>query len=129
MEGVSMKKGAAYARYSTNKQTENSIEYQLTQILKYCSENGITIVATYTDEGQSYKEILDKLDGALGKRGRPIGSNSLHSILTNERYIGVYTWNKRRVKILRKWAGGKPNPNCVRIEDAIPPIIDTATFR
>ena len=266
-----MKKGAAYARYSTNKQTENSIEYQLTQILKYCSENGISIVATYTDEGQSgtntdragfqqlvaaakrrefdavviydisrgsrdvadwfafrkemtllgievisatgqhlgdltnsqdflmelltvgmgqvevlntrqksldgvavrakegaflggvpplgydvvdgcytinpaearlvetifdmyadghsYKEILDKLDGALGKRGRPIGSNSLHSILTNERYIGVYTWNKRRVKILRKWAGGKPNPNCVRIEDAIPPIIDTATWK
>lgn len=266
-----MKKGAAYARYSTNKQTENSIEYQLTQILKYCSENGISIVATYTDEGQSgtntdragfqqlvaaakrrefdavviydisrgsrdvadwfafrkemallgievisatgqhlgdltnsqdflmelltvgmgqvevlntrqksldgvavraregaflggvpplgydvedgqytinpaearlvetifdmyadghsYKEILDALDGALGKRGRPIGSNSLHSILTNERYIGVYTWNKRRVKLLRKWAGGGPNPNCVRIEGAIPPIIDEGTWR
>ena len=266
-----MKKGAAYARYSTNRQTENSIQYQLSQIRQYCAQNGITIVATYTDEGQSgtntdragfqalvsaakrhdfetvviydisrgsrdvadwfsfrkdmtllgvevisatgqklgdltnsqdflmelltvgigqvevlntrqksldgvavraregvflgglpplgyaivdehyvinpeearlvetifdmyadghsYKEILAALDGATGKRGRPIGSNSLRSILTNERYIGTYTWNKRRVKLLRKWAGGGPNPNCVRIEGMIPPIIDEGTWR
>lgn len=46
------KSGAAYTRYSTNRQTENSIQYQLTQILRYCSDNGISIVATYTDEGR-----------------------------------------------------------------------------
>lgn len=265
-----MKKGAAYARYSTDRQTENSIAYQLTNIQKYCAEHDILIVATFTDEkrsgtntdregfqqlvaaakrhdfetvviydisrgsrdvsdwfsfrkqmtllgievisatgqklgdltnsqdflmelltvgmgqvevlntrqksidgvavkakegvflggtpplgyditngqyiinpeeakaveiifdmyadGYSYKDILNAVKGVTGKRGRPIGSNSLHSILTNERYIGVYTWNKRRMKILRKWAGGKPNPNCVRIEGAIPPIIDNATW-
>ena len=44
---------AAYARYSTSNQTENSIEYQLTKIREYCKENGITIVSTYTDEAQS----------------------------------------------------------------------------
>ena len=44
-------KAAAYARYSTDKQTENSIEYQLQEIRKYCDVNGIEIVATYTDEG------------------------------------------------------------------------------
>lgn len=76
--------------------------------------------------GKSYNEIIDKLRGlgARGKRGRPIGKNSLRSILTNERYIGVYFWNKRRMKTLGKWAGGEPNPNAVRIEGAIPPIID-----
>jgi site-specific DNA recombinase len=78
--------------------------------------------------GGSYDEILASLGGALGKMGRPIGKNSLHSILTNERYIGVYTWNKRQVKLFRQWAGGGPNPNCVRIEGAIPVIIDDLTW-
>lgn len=29
---------------------------------------------------------------------------------------------------MRKWAGGKPNPDVVRIEDCIPPIIDKEVF-
>lgn len=74
--------------------------------------------------GKSYDYIVDHLAGACGKRGRPIGKNSLNSILQNERYIGVYTWNKKKCKIMRKWAGGAPNPNATRIEDAIPRIID-----
>ena len=56
--------------------------------------------------GKSYNDILAAVSGAVGKRGRPLGTNSLHSILTNERYVGVYTWNKRKVKLFRKWAGG-----------------------
>lgn len=262
-------KACAYARYSTDRQTENSIEYQLTKIREYCVEHDITISATYTDEaesgtntdrpgfqamlaaarrrefdavviyditrgsrdvgdwftfrktmmlldirvisatqalgdltngndflvellsvgmghrevletrqksiagvavkakdgvflggtaplgynivkqayvvdpveaeavktifrmygeGKSYDAILDAVKHVSGKHGKPLGKNSLHSILTNERYIGVYTWNKRSVKRFRKWAGGKPNPNCVRIEGAIPAIIDQSTW-
>lgn len=260
---------SAYARYSTDKQQKNSIEYQLTEIRKYCDEKGITITATFTDEaesgtnmdrpgfqamvaaarrgefeavviydvtrgsrdvgdwfqfrkqmmllgvkvisatqplgdltnsndfllellsvgmgqrevletrqksidgvavrakqgvflggypplgydvvngkyvinpseartvrtifklygeGKSYDAILEAVSGAYGKRGRPLGKNSLHSILTNERYIGVYTWNKRKMKLFRQWAGGGPNPNCVRIEGIIPEIIDKNTW-
>lgn len=78
--------------------------------------------------GGSYNDILSAVKGFKGKKGASIGKNSLHSILTNERYIGVYTWNKRCVKMLGQWAGGKPNPNCVRIEDMIPPIIDKNTW-
>ena len=74
--------------------------------------------------GKSYNEILDALHGMRGKRGQPLGKNSIPTILSNERYIGVYTWNRRRMKLMRKWAGGKQNPKCVRIENAIPPIID-----
>lgn len=261
-----MRTAAAYARYSTDKQTENSIAYQLMEIQKYCVEHEILITATYTDEGQSgtnmerpgirqlmddakhrrfecvviydisrgsrdvgdwfafrkqmillgidvisasgqklgdlmdsqtflmelltvgmgqaevlntrqksidgvavkakqgvflggvpplgydvvdgkyvinpveaetvckifdmyadgksYAKITEACKGTLGKRGRPIGANSLHSILTNERYIGVYTWNKRRVKMMRKWAGGALNPDVIRIEGVIPSIIE-----
>lgn len=266
-----MKTAAAYARYSTDKQTENSIAYQVTKISQYCAEQEIQIVATYTDEaqsgtntdragfqrliaaagrhefdvvviydisrgsrdvgdwfsfrkhmlllgievisatgqrigdvtngtdfmmelltvgmgqmevlntrqksidgvaiqakqgkflggtpplgydvlngqyvineteaktvrlifdlyatGHSYGEIIGALDGQMGKRGRPMGVNSLHNILKNERYIGVYTWNKRQMRLMRKWAGGKPNPNCVRLEGMIPRIINDSTWK
>lgn len=78
--------------------------------------------------GKSYDYIIDHLDGALGKRGRPIGKNTLNGMLQNERYIGVYTWNKKKYKIMRKWAGGQLNPNVERIEGAIPRIIDDDTW-
>lgn len=74
--------------------------------------------------GESYNAILQELKGEKGKKGAPIGKNSLHSILTNERYTGLYTWNKRKVKLMRKWAGGGLNPNVIRVDGAIPPIIE-----
>lgn len=63
--------------------------------------------------GQTY---IDKLAdrGYVGKVGQAIGKNSLNAILKNERYIRVYTWNKKQNKYMDKWAGGKPNPNIVR---------------
>lgn len=79
-------------------------------------------------KGHSYDDIIAALNGAKGKRGRPIGKNSLHYLLKNERYTGTYTWNARYRKIMRKWAGGKPNPNCVRIEDRLPQVIDEDTW-
>ena len=78
--------------------------------------------------GKSYDYILDHLNGALGKRGRPISKNTLNGMLQNERYIGVYTRNKKKCKIMRKWAGGQPNPNVERIENAIPRIVDDETW-
>lgn len=91
--------------------------------------HAVTLIFELYADGRSYKDILAALHGMPGKRGRPLGKNSLYSILTNERYIGTYTWNKRKVKILRKWAGGQLNPDMIRIENAIPPIIDDMTWR
>lgn len=82
-----------------------------------------TIFKMYSD-GIGYSRILEAVRNVRGKRGQPLGKNSIPSILSNERYIGIYTWNKRKMKLMRKWAGGKPNPECVRIENVIPPIID-----
>lgn len=79
--------------------------------------------------GESYDSILSVLDGKRGKRGRPFGKNSLQCILTNERYIGTYFWNKRKNKLFREWAGGGKNENAVIIPDAIPAIIDKNTWR
>lgn len=86
-----------------------------------------TIFRLYA-EGKSYDDIIKSIGTVYGKRGRPLGKNSLHYILKCERYIGVYTWCKRHVKIMGKWAGGTPNENAVRIEGAIPRIIDDETW-
>ena len=86
-----------------------------------------SIFAWYA-QGKSYDYIVDHLGDVRSKRGRPIGKNSLNGILQNERYIGVYTWNKRKYKLLRKWAGGGLNPDVTRIEGAIPAIIDADTW-
>ena len=78
--------------------------------------------------GRSYGYMLEQLQGVRGKRGQPFGKNSFSAILRNERYVGVYTWNKRKYKILRQWAGGGLNPKVVRLEGMIPPIIDRETW-
>lgn len=80
--------------------------------------------------GSSYNNIIDELQktGLKGKRGASIGKNSLNSILQNERYIGIYTWNKHQIKNMGKWAGGILNPNVIRLENAIPVIIDMDTW-
>jgi len=79
-------------------------------------------------DGKSVNFMVEHLVGLTGKRGRPFGKNSFYEILRNERYIGVYSWNKKRYKLLRKWAGGTPNPNVIRMEGVIPPIIDEKTW-
>lgn len=76
----------------------------------------------------SYDKILIALKDKSTKRGNPFTKTSIKAILENERYIGVYTWNKKTYKQMRKWAGGKPNPDVVRIEDCIPQIIDKEVF-
>ena len=73
--------------------------------------------------GYSFGDILYAIRDKRGKRGQPFGKNSLSSILRNERYIGVYSWNKRKTKLMRRWAGGGLNPNGIRIEDSMPQIV------
>lgn len=86
-----------------------------------------TIFRLYS-EGESYNTILHTIGPIKGKRGKVIGKNSINVMLKNERYIGVYSWNTYTYKILRKWAGKIPNPEAVRIENFIPPIIDKVTW-
>lgn len=75
-------------------------------------------------EGESYNAIIDNLNrrGYKTKRGQSFGKNSLSELLRNERYIGIYVYNK----IPRR--SGKRNSHAVserviRIPDAIPRIV------
>lgn len=82
--------------------------------------------------GKSLNYIVDALASPeyslKSKRGNTIGTNAVHEILKNvDKYAGDFIWNKRIVKFFRKWAGGKENPNMVRIKGGIPRIIDDET--
>jgi site-specific DNA recombinase len=121
---VKAKQGAFLGGYAP-------IGYDIVEGKYVINERDANVVRTIFEmyaAGESYNAILDAIAGQKGKRGKPLGKNSIYSILKNERYIGVYTWNKRKVKQMRKWAGGELNPNVERIEDHIPPIIDMQTW-
>ena len=94
-----------------------------TYVINEREAEAVQMIFSMYGDGKSYNEILDAVQGVRGKRGQFLGKNSLNSILTNDRYIGIYTWNRRKMKIMGKWAGGKANPRCVRLEGIIPPII------
>lgn len=60
-------KAAAYARYSTDNQTKNSIAYQMEHIRGYCAKHSIDIIREYADEGETgtneqrpgFQQLLD----------------------------------------------------------------------
>lgn len=82
--------------------------------------------------GMSYRDIIAGLnrDGLKTKRGGAFGSNSLHDLLKNEKYIGtlVYGQSPYRPDGSRN-THAKDGKDVIKIEDAIPAIIDKETFR
>lgn len=84
-----------YARYSSDRQTEQSIEGQLRECYAFAKANDIAVIDTYIDRaisGKTVKEICDILNsrGVKTARGGAFNKNSLHTILTNKKYIGIY---------------------------------------
>ena len=84
-------------------------------------------------KGYSYSNIIDELNelGYKTKRGNKFGKNSLHGILSNEKYTGVYVFNKTQ----RKGVNGKRNGHkqkseeeIIKVEGGMPQIIDKETF-
>lgn len=61
-----------YARYSTDKQTDNSIAYQKDAILRYCMEHNLALQRFYVDEGATGTNLerkgLQELIGAAKRK-------------------------------------------------------------
>jgi site-specific DNA recombinase len=68
--------------------------------------------------------------GYRSKRGHEFGKNSLHDLLKNERYTGVYTYNLRLEKDVTGTRNPqfKPKDEWIYIEGGMPAIIDRETF-
>ena len=82
--------------------------------------------------GKSYGYIIDALNscGFRTKADRPFGKNSIHDILRNKKYIGIYTFNRSAAKKNghRNHHLSKPKEDLIEIPDAIPPIIEKNLF-
>ena len=77
----------------------------------------VRIIFDMYDRGEGYAAITGRLNalGYLTKRGNPFGRNSLYEILHNEKYTGVYTYNKSS----EKNAAGKFNRHSYKSEEEI----------
>lgn len=89
-----------------------------------------TIFADYA-AGKTYREIIAALNAAghTTKQGNRFGSNSLHDLLRNEKYIGVLTYGRvqKRPDGSRNSHGGH-RADAIRLENAIPAIVDKETW-
>lgn len=101
--------------------------------LVICEEEAAIVRRIFKEyaSGRSYRDIIAELnaDGFKTKRGNPFGSNSLHDMLHNEKYIGtlVYGASPYREDGTRN-SHSKDGTDVIRIENAIPAIIDKETF-
>ena len=101
--------------------------------LEICPEEAQIVRRIFQEyaDGKSYQQIIAGLnrDGLKTKRGNAFGSNSLHDLLHNEKYIGVLVYGQSpyREDGTRN-THSKDLTNAIRIEDALPAIIDRELF-
>lgn len=93
----------------------------------------VRLVYKMFSEGFGYDKIINELNlqGFKAKTGKHFGHNSLHNIVRNEKYIGVFIFNK----LVSKDMDGKRNGNSykepeeiIRIEGGVPVIISKEEF-
>lgn len=80
-------------------------------------------------EGYGYKRLIGMLNerGLKAKTGKPFSQSTLRSILTNEKYTGIYIFNRSKGR--KKWSPIKTEEDIVRIPGGMPQIIDADLFK
>ncbi|MDI6872569.1 MAG: recombinase family protein, partial [Bacillota bacterium] len=83
--------------------------------------------------GWGYGEILAELNsrGYRTKADKPFGKNSIHDILRNEKYAGVYVFNRASSKVAgkRNNHAQKPEDQVIRIPGGVPAIVSLEEWR
>ncbi|MBM7855881.1 DNA invertase Pin-like site-specific DNA recombinase [Desulfohalotomaculum tongense] len=102
-------------------------------IINETEARAVKIIFEMYSAGCGYNAILARLNthGYKTKASKPFGKNSLHGILRNKKYIGIYVFNRTAAKQggKRNHHLSKPLEEIIELSDAIPPIIDEETFR
>ena len=148
IEGMAQYYSANLAREVAKGQKENALKamhnggdaplgydvaYNKTYIINEEEAQAVKIIFDMYVKGYSYSNIIDELNnlGYKTKRGNKFGKNSLHGILSNEKYTGVYVFNKTQ----RKGVNGKRNGHkqknedeIIKVEGGMPQIIDKEIF-
>ncbi|MEO2679718.1 recombinase family protein, partial [Clostridium butyricum] len=103
-------------------------------ILNPKEAESVQLIFKMTIEGYSRGEIIKELNerGFKTKLGTVFRPNSIHSILTNEKYTGIYVYNK----IASKDTFGKRNGHAIkdeneiiRVEGGMPQIVSKDDFQ
>ena len=109
--------------YSVNQQGDYILNEAEAEIVKKIYEMFL--------KGYGYDKIAQAFPEFRTKRNKPLGKGSIHDILKNEKYTGVYIYNQSWIK----GANGKmsnrikkPLDEQIRIEGGMPVIIDRATW-
>jgi len=84
-------------------------------------------------DGLGYAEIIDKLNylGYRNKAGKPFVKNSITEMLRNEKYRGVFIFNRAAAKTpmgTRNHHKSKPDGEMIRIEGGMPRIVEDDVF-
>ncbi len=102
----------------------------------YIIDEEATIVRQIFDmyiKNKGYSEMMNSLNslGAKTKKGQSFGKNSIHGILKNEKYKGVYIFNRSAPKDSnrkRNHHKSKDESEIITIDGGMPVIIDKITF-
>ena len=116
-----------YVTYGYKINEENKYE-----ILESEAENVRLIFNMYINK-KGYTEILRVLNekGVVSRTGRPFTKNALADMISNEKYKGVYTFNKRASQNqlgTRNSHKFKDDSEIIKIPGGVPAIIDEKTF-
>ena len=129
-----MKENAYQAKHTGGKPP---LGYDINSEKKYVvnewESQAVKLIFSMVDSGFGYDRIISELNikGFKTKSGRPFTKNSLHDILKNEKYKGVYIFNRRQSRSVDGKKNNrrvKPDSEIIKIPDAIPAIIDKDLF-
>ena len=91
-----------------------------------------TVLRIFTEyaAGKSYKQIMDALnaDGVKTKSGKSFGSNSLHDLIKNRRYIGEFTFGGKAYDNAGHRVRGKVPEDAITIQHPELAIIPESLF-
>ena len=111
--------------YQLNEEKKLTIEPHEAEAVK-------TIFQMFAD-GHGYTAIINYLNehGYKTKKGRIFGKNSLYEILSNEKYTGVFVFNKSAAKVegRRNSHTYKDDDKVVKVENGCPQIISKSLFQ
>lgn len=81
-------------------------------------------------KGKKYPDIISecKRRAYKTKRGRDFGYNSLHDLLRNKKYIGVYTYGRARGSRNKPRNSHKNSEDVIEIEGGLPSIVSIDTW-
>jgi len=98
-----------------------------TYIINEQEAQAVRLIFNMYATGKGYNEIIDKLnkEGYRTQTGRKFGKNSIHDILRNEKYRGIYIFNRSTKKSegKRNNHANKKEKDIIRIKGGMPRII------